>query len=147
MSNLATTKPVLPPLTSREAKARLDAQSALIQVRAEALQREVMTAGDAVKDAVAKDPWVSVGGGLASGAVVGLVLGGIGKSRRRRKAYAARTPRGYEEAPPPLVGTQPQPGLIRTFVGVAMTALVSAAIRQGVYKLVGNDEPEMDDVV
>jgi hypothetical protein len=137
MSNLVTTSPRPEPATSAEAEARLEAQSALIQARLDALQQEVMTTGDAVKQAVAENPWVSVGGGAAAGLVVGLVFGGSKKKRKQE----VRILHGDREEPA-LVGTQPQPGAVRALVSVAFTALVSGLVRQGVYKLLESDQDQ-----
>lgn len=70
-------EPEVPPrrLTKEEVAQQLDKRSASINLRLDALQGEVATAGEAVREAVFRNPLLSVGGMLVAGLVVGLIVG------------------------------------------------------------------------
>lgn len=66
-------------LTPDELRHELDAKTALIQLRVEAIKGEIAQIPDdakkAVQKAVFQNPWVAVGGSLALGLIVGLLVG------------------------------------------------------------------------
>lgn len=73
-------------LTRSEIEAQLRQRSEQMMARLDALQGEVTTIGDALKEAVVRSPFVAVGGAIAAGWLVGLMLGG----RRRKRQWTGR---------------------------------------------------------
>jgi ElaB/YqjD/DUF883 family membrane-anchored ribosome-binding protein len=71
-------------LTRAEVEAHLNGKSEEISRRITAIQKELATAGSAMKERVLRDPLVFLGGSLAVGLVVGALLKGRG---RRRDPY------------------------------------------------------------
>lgn len=68
-------------LTQAELQAQLDGRAEAIKARLDVLQDEVMTSGEALKEAVTRNPFVAVGGTIAAGLVVGLLFGGRKKKQ------------------------------------------------------------------
>lgn len=68
-------------LSRTELEDQLRGRHDAIKARIEALQHEVVTTGAALKDAVARNPFVMVGGAVAAGLVVGLLFGGRRRGR------------------------------------------------------------------
>ncbi len=64
-----------PPATAAAVRARLEAKTALIQTRVSALEGEAVGAALDTRDAVFRNPAVSVGGSLVVGLLVGLLVG------------------------------------------------------------------------
>ncbi len=64
-----------PALSRDEVEARLRTRSENISLRIEALQAEVGTLGEAIREAVFRNPLVGLGGAIVLGAVVGLLFG------------------------------------------------------------------------
>ncbi len=71
-------------LTKHQVEAQLRQKSDDISRRLDALQSEVATTGDAVKEAVLKNPFVVAGGAVIAGLLVGLIFGG----RRKGKQFS-----------------------------------------------------------
>ncbi len=69
--------------TANELRAALDARTEQIGRRVEAIQDEVARVPGEVRDAIKQNPLVSLGGSLAGGLLVGLLIGGIGKRKSR----------------------------------------------------------------
>ncbi|MEM6647425.1 MAG: hypothetical protein AAF730_14370 [Bacteroidota bacterium] len=71
-----------PKPTLDEVRAKLEQKNEDIKAQVDALQDEVSTLGDVVKDAVRNRPLLVLGGLAAAGVLVGLWVGGWGKQRR-----------------------------------------------------------------
>lgn len=149
-------------LTHDELEAQLRSKKEAIKARVDALQDEVMTSGQALKEAVMKSPFVSVGGAVAAGLVVGLLFGGRKKDRFGTGAahralvenylqtllhevkYAVARGRQVEDAVEdalrdrvPLVIYAPQgeatrPGLIREFFDLTLKTALGFAVKAAV---------------
>lgn len=65
-----------------ELRRQLEEKKEAIHQRIDALQTEVVTTPESIKDAVASSPWVGVGAAVAAGLAVGLLFGG-----RKKKAF------------------------------------------------------------
>jgi len=65
-----------------EVRAKLEQKNEDIKAQVDALQDEVSTLGDVMKDAVRNRPLLVLGGLAAAGVLVGLWVGGWGKQRR-----------------------------------------------------------------
>lgn len=87
-------------LTHDELEERLRQKRLNIQARVDALQDEVLTTGDSLKQAVVRSPFALVGGAVVAGLLVGLLVGGRSRRKRRMKATSAHEAlvRGYVEA-------------------------------------------------
>ncbi|MEM1095015.1 MAG: hypothetical protein AAGJ10_10465 [Bacteroidota bacterium] len=72
-----------PKPTLDEVRAKLEQKNEDIKAQVDALQDEVSTLGDVVKDAVRNRPLLVLGGLAAAGVLVGLWVGGWGKQRRK----------------------------------------------------------------
>jgi len=66
-------------LDKDQVRAQLEAKSEEINYRLDAIQNEVATVGQAIRDAVYSHPLISIGGSIAAGLLVGFLLGGPGK--------------------------------------------------------------------
>ncbi len=73
-------------LTRAEIEDQLQGRHDAIKARLDAIEGEVMTTGEAIREAVVRSPWVAVGGAVAAGVVVGLMFGG----RRSKRALKGR---------------------------------------------------------
>ncbi len=77
-------------ISKEEIEAQLRGKAEEISMRMDALQTEVTTIGEAVVEALKKNPVVSVFGAVAAGVVVGLVFGGGKKSEPSRPKLVER---------------------------------------------------------
>lgn len=76
-------------LDKEQVLAQLEAKSEEISRRLDAIQSEVATTGQALRDAIFSNPLVSVGGSITAGLLVGLLFGGSKKERGGRKKKGA----------------------------------------------------------
>jgi hypothetical protein len=70
-------------LTKNEVQAQLEAKANEIAGRLDAIQREVLSAPESVRNAIYKNPKAGVGGAIAAGLLVGLLVGGRKKKHKR----------------------------------------------------------------
>ena len=67
-------------LSKQELEQRLNQQTEFIKRRLDALQTDVQDLGTNAREAVFSNPWLGIGGALASGLLVGLIFGGRSRS-------------------------------------------------------------------
>lgn len=83
-------------LDKEQVRAQLEAKSEEINLRLDAIQNEVVTTGQSIRDAIFSHPLISVGGSIAAGLLVGLLVGGSKKGTGKRQK--ASGPEGVHKA-------------------------------------------------